>query len=101
MTEPLSKIIAQYREQYGEPEYRYFKIHVSWSKPRRQRGRHFMPIGPGTTVTKEEYEANIAESNRLVGEAFMGRCTWNYWRYDREMVKDGWREVLIKEIQAA
>jgi hypothetical protein len=30
----------------------------------------------------------------------MGRLPRSYVRYDRKMIKDGWREVLTKDIAA-
>lgn len=96
----LDNVIEQYRSQHGEPEYRYFKRLVVWSRDRR-KGCHIVPIGDGEAVTKEEYEANCAETKRIRTEAFYGRWPRNYWEYHRKMIKDGWREVLIKDVQAA
>lgn len=100
MTNLLNQTIEQYRAQHGKPEYCYFKKHIAWSKPRRQRGYHIVPIGGGEEVSVEEYEASLAESKKCETDAFMGRLERSYWRYDRKLVKDGWREVLLKEIQA-
>lgn len=101
MSAMLEQIIDQYLARYGEPGYRYSKKYIQWTKFRRQRGYHSSPCGPGTEVSKAEYEANTAQSKKNVLEAFMGRFPQSYWRYDKELSKDGWREVLIKEVQAA
>lgn len=100
MSDLLDQIIAKYRSQHGEPEYRYFKKLVVWTKFRREPGYHCTPIGDGTEISKEEYEANIADSARFCTEAFMGRLPQSYWKYDRKMVKDGWREILVKDIHS-
>lgn len=95
----LEKIVAEYQEMFGEPEYRYFKKYVPWSKPRRGTGHHFVPIGDGEEISQEEFEANTAECERVRTEAFMGRYPRSYWKFDRKMIKEGWREHLIKDIQ--
>lgn len=97
----LEDVIAEYRGLYGEPEYRYFKKRVSWQSARRgQEGQHFIPIGDGDEVSKEEYEANVAEYERIRRLAFLSKYPQSYWKYDRKMVKDGWRERLIQDIEA-
>mgnify|MGYP001609525821 FL=1 len=97
----LEQVIAEYRAQHGEPAFRYYKKYVVWSKFRRKPGYHVTPIGDGDEVTREEYEANIAESKRQRGEAFMGRLPHSYWEYGQKMIRDGWREALIKDVQSA
>lgn len=96
----LKATVAIYRAAHGEPEYRHFKRLVQWTRFRRQPGYHTSPIGDGTEVTEAEYEANIAQTKHCRGEAFMGRYPQSYWEYHRKMVKDGWRERLIKDVQA-
>lgn len=96
----IEQVIAEYKAAHGEPEYRYHKRYMRWSKERRKPGNHWSPIGDGPEVTREEYEANLAQSKRDAGEAFMGRLPRDYWEYYRRMSKDGWRERLIADVQA-
>jgi hypothetical protein len=58
-------------------------------------------IGDGTTVTREEYEAGIAESKRCQFEAFMGRYPRSYILYERKIARPGWREELTKMLETA
>ncbi|WP_315833955.1 hypothetical protein [Bradyrhizobium prioriisuperbiae] len=69
----LDAIVAEYAMLYGEPEYQYFKKHSAWVKEPRKKGSHFTIIGKGEPISREEFEANIAEGERIRGEAFMGR----------------------------
>lgn len=97
----LEQVISEYQSLYGEPEWRYFKKYVPWSKERgRKTGCHFIPVGDGDEVSKESYHKNVEKSDRIVREAFMGRAPYSYWRYDKKMTKDGWREHLIKDVKA-
>lgn len=98
MIKSLEQAVAWYMAEYGEPGYRYSKKRVLWSKSRRQQGYHSIPSGDGEEVSKEEYEENIAASNKFVTEAFMCRLQISYWRYDKKLSKDGWREVLLRDI---
>lgn len=95
----LRATIELYRAAHGEPEYKYFKKYARWEKFRREPGRHVSAIGDGQEVSRDEYEANIAESKFRYGEAFMSRYPQSYWQYDRKMVKGGWRERLIKDVE--
>lgn len=97
----LDQTINEYMDRYGEPEYRYFKKNVTWVKYRRKPGYHSSPVGDGTEVSKDEYDANIVISKKYSADAFMGKLPCSYWRYDRKLSKDGWREALIKDIQSA
>lgn len=96
----LDGVIEHYRSMHGDPEYHHFKRLIIWTKERRKPGYHVSPIGDGQPVSKEEYEANIAESNFNRGEAFMSRLPRNYWEYHRKLTKDGWRERLMKDVEA-
>jgi hypothetical protein len=95
MSDLLDQTIDDYRRRHGDPEYRYFKKRGVFS-----RREHIFAIGEGEEVTKEEYDANIAESERLGKEAFWGRLKQSYWKYYRNKSKDGWREALVKDIEA-
>lgn len=95
----LKATIDIYRAAHGEPEYRYFKKWIVYAKERRKPGYHSRPIGDGQECSREEYEANVEECKRLYGEAFMGRLPKSYWDYGRKMIKDGWRERLIKDVE--
>ncbi|NEV75536.1 hypothetical protein DYI24_00375 [Rhodopseudomonas sp. BR0C11] len=96
----LEDVAREYFEKFGEAEYRYDKRHVTWTKFRREPGYHCSPTGPGTEVSKEEYDANIAQSDRCRSEAFMGRFQQSYWLYGRTMSKPGWRERLIDDVKS-
>lgn len=96
----LQATISIYRAAHGEPEYRYFKKRIAWSS-RRGGGEHIVPIGDGEEIAREEFEANVAEYERVRRLAFLGKYPQSYWRYDRKMVKEGWRERLIADVEAA
>lgn len=95
----LEQVATEYRLAHGMPEYRYFRKHVAWVKERRKPGYHVTPFRDGEEVSREEYEANIAESEKSRSAAFMGRLPTAYWSYNRKMVKEGWREILIRDVQ--
>lgn len=101
LSSALSRLIAVARSEFGETQWRYEKKLISWIRFRRRPGSHSTPIGDGEPVTKEEYDANIAESKRRDLEAFMGRYPQSYTRYDKKISTPGWRERLIEMIKSA
>jgi hypothetical protein len=92
----LERIAAEYKVAHGEAEYRYFKKRSVFSH--RERG-HITPIGDGEEVTKAEYESNIEESERNGNEAFWHRLKRSYDRYYKNISKDGWHEILVKDVE--
>ncbi len=97
----VRQAIEAAKAAYGEPEFAYFKKCVQWRSPRRrgESGTHVYTIGDGAPITAEEYAANIAESKRLDTAQFMGEMKGrSYWRYERRLVREGWREHLLKAI---
>ncbi len=91
----LFDLVSDYHERFGDPQYRYFKKQIAWSR----RGEHIIPIGNGEEISREEFDANVSEYERIRREAFLGRYPKSYWQYRRDLSKDGWREILIKEIE--
>jgi hypothetical protein len=98
--EHLTATMAAYQAIYGEPQYRYFRKYVAWTKERRKPGYHIKPIGDGEEVSKEDYETQIEFSKKLETDAFMGKWQQGYWLYHRKIVTDGWREHLLKDLDA-
>lgn len=100
--ETLQPLVALARAEFGEAEFTYSKSHVSWvsSRKRGEKGSHFRTITGGTPISKEEYDANIAEAKRVGLEAFMGRYQRSYWDYDKKLSRSGWREKLVEMIKA-
>lgn len=95
----LNDIVADYHERFGNPEYRYSKKQIAWSPRRGRPGEHIIPISGGPEITREEYDANIAEYERVRRLAFLGKYPHSYWRYEKTMVKEGWREHLIRDVE--
>lgn len=102
MDECLSQLVALAKAEYGESEFAYSKRHITWvwGRKRGQKGSHFMPIGPGDPVTREEYEASVEEEKRIRMEAFMGRWPKSYWSYEKKLTRPGWREKLVEAINS-
>src|ERR1700674_3803291 len=100
MSDNLSQTIAEYRLAHGDAENRYYKKHIARTKFGREPGYHCVPVGDGEEVSKDEYEAHAAESRQNQTDAFMGRLQRSYWRYDQKLSREGWREILVREIQA-
>ena len=96
----LGGLIEAAKNEFGEPEYRYFNVFVLWCGGGRGRSGHHT-VSTKTEITKGEYEALEAESKRARTEAFMGRLKTSYHRVEKEMVKEGWKENLLKIIGAA
>lgn len=98
----LIEIAEQYRAEFGEPQYLYFKKRIPWASPGRGRrfGEHIIPIGDGEEISKEEYDANIAEYEHVRRQAFLGKHPQSYWRFDQKLVKDGWHERLLADVEA-
>jgi hypothetical protein len=88
----VHRVIQMARELYGEPSYTYHVKEVRYS-PRTKS--HSYTIGDGPECSREEYEANVAQSKADETERFMGRLKRSYKRYDREQVAPAWREKLI------
>jgi hypothetical protein len=101
LTHALGDLIDVARIEFGETEWLYFKKDVRWSQRGRRSGSHFIAIGDGTPVTREEYEAGVAEGKRCQFEAFMGRYPRSYVLYEKKIAKSGWREELIKILETA
>jgi hypothetical protein len=95
LVDAVAKAVALARAEFGEPEFRYFKKRVSWH-PRDKC--HFIPVGDGDEVSREEYETNAAQAGVNEMERFMGRLKATYTRYDRKQVAPAWREELLKLI---
>lgn len=97
----LQATVDLYRAAHGEPEYRYFKKRIAWVPPSRRghSGEHVIPIGDGEEIERDEYEANIAEYEKVRREAFLNKHPKGYWRYDMKMIKPGWRERLIEDVE--
>lgn len=100
--ETLQPLVALARAEFGEAEFTYSKSQVSWvsSRKRGEKGSHFRTVTGGSPISKEEYDANIAEAKRIGLEAFMGRYQRSYWDYDKKLARPGWREKLIEIIKA-
>lgn len=98
--ETLGPLVAMARAEFGEAKFAYSKSHVSWvaGRKRGEKGSHFRTVSGGTPISKEEYDANIAEAKRIGLEAFMGRYQRSYWDYDKKLSRPGWRERLIEMI---
>jgi hypothetical protein len=97
----LDPLVQWAKTEFGEPEFTYSKKRASWTRGHgpRSPASHWIAIGAGQPVSKEEYDANIEESKRNELEAFMGRLKRSYWRYEATMSKPGWRERLIDLIK--
>jgi hypothetical protein len=96
----LGGLIEAAKAEFGEPEYRYFNVFVLWCGGGRGKSEHHI-VSTKTEISKQEYEAMEVESKKARTDAFMGRLKTSYHRVEREMVKDGWKEELLKIIGAA
>lgn len=101
----LAGLIEIAKTKFGEAVYEYRKIEHHWSSDRTRSGRakssgsYYTTIsGPGNSViTKEEYEANVAQGEQDNADAFMLRKRGGYYyTYRRKVLVDGWREHLTK-----
>ena len=98
----MAQTIALAKEQHGEREYKYTRIAHRWSSSRKrgQKGQYWTTIGGGETVTREDYEANVAQGNVDSTAAFRGKLTkMIYYHYHREKVGDGWQDALIAIVE--
>lgn len=97
-----TRLVELAKEEFGESEFAYSKRHITWvhGRKRGEKGSHFMPIGDGQPITREEYEANIEEEIRIRREAFMGRWPRSYWSYEKKLTRPGWREKLVEKINS-
>ena len=96
--EAKSNIVEVARDRFGEGEYKYYAIPVSWRKRGRRPGQHFTPITglDKFEVSKDEWVKEYEESKANCTDAFMGRLKRSYTKYRCECVKDGWREKLAE-----
>ena len=96
-SESLLNSLKGFQELWGEAEYKYYALPISYQRGRgRKPGKHFTPVTGWSRheITREEYEANVAEGDRDAVEAFMGRLKRNYTSYRRRVEGPGWREKL-------
>lgn len=99
----LADLIAVARTEFGEPEYKYFRVEHAWTCPRRNKprraGYHSVCVShPDPECTREEYEANVKRGTHDRVEAFMGRLPRTFHTWERRLVKDGWPQALSKRI---
>ena len=99
----LADLIAVARLEFGEPEYKFFRVEHFWTYPRRSKprrsGYHSVCVSsPVTECTREEYEANVERGTHDSMEAFMGRLPHTFHTWERKLVKDGWPQELIRRI---
>ena len=85
-------LIEEMVKLYGETEYQYYAIPISYS-----RGQHERPITSleRYEITKEKYEENEAIGKWVRHKAFMGTLKDSYISYEKRVSKAGWREKLI------
>ena len=93
----LAKLIEAARAEYGETEYTYFKQVHRWSGSRRSGAYYTSVTNRGEPITQEQYEDGLAQGKKDEVDAFMGRRKgMDYYTYEREISKRGWREHLIE-----
>ena len=96
----LDAVVDAATEEYGQPEYRYYKKTVIFRRGKRRNDDVFItPIGEGTEVSRDEYEANKEESGKLRFQAFDGTRKQSFIEYGKSLTKPGWRERLVGEIK--
>lgn len=99
----LADLIAAARAEFGEPEFKYFRVEHYWTCPRRNKprrnGYHSVCVShEHPECTREEYEANVERGKHDSTEAFMGRLPRMFHTWERRLVKDGWPQELSKRI---
>ncbi|MCE5324941.1 MAG: hypothetical protein LLG01_00855 [Planctomycetaceae bacterium] len=94
----LDKCIEAFKVAYGEPEYKYGKLFISYNPINKRQRAHFTPCRDPEPVTREEYEQNITKSNQDDHAAFIGELKAPYWRYVRTISKPGWKQELMDAV---
>jgi hypothetical protein len=91
----LGELIEVARMCFGETEYRYYKLAHVWHGTRRNGSYFSSATNKGTPITKEQYDANVAQGKKDSVDAFMERRKGlTYYTYEREVSKNGWYEEL-------
>jgi len=93
--EDVNAKIAEIIKNTGDTEYKYYAIPVRWNSRIKEHISQITGL-ESFEITKEEWLKNKDESKRISYQAFIGKYKMSYTDYDRKIVKDGWREVLIK-----
>lgn len=92
--------VEEAQKVWGDTVYVYYALPITWSG-RGRASQHTTPITglEHHKISKEEWEANRAESKRQTMEAFMGRLKYSYTRYERRVAEPGWVETLAKVLK--
>lgn len=94
-----SSLIAVAKEIFGETEFKYYAIPVTWRNGRKRGGgSHFTPVTgiEKYEVTEMEFNQNREQSKRDSLDAFMGRLKSSYTKYEKRISKPGWREGILE-----
>jgi hypothetical protein len=98
----LAQLIAVAQHEFGEPEYKYYRVTHHWrcGRKRGERGSHYTIIGRDhPECSKSEYDQNVEEGKRLEGLAFLGKYNRSFCTWKRELVRNGWPQRLVTLIQ--
>lgn len=93
--------IAAAKAEFGETEHAYFRVPVVFSCGRRRGDEKHFISGTKIPCTKEEFDANVKEGDRLNEERFRvgsSKFRRDYSLWHKQIMKPGWKEQLIKMI---
>ena len=92
--------IGAARKEWGDTQFKYYAIPVSWSRSggRRSRYQHMHPVTglDRYVISEQEWLDNVEKGKRDRMEAFMGRLRGSYTDYQRRVDVPGWREKVIE-----